>query len=82
LAVVEGGPGGSNCAGELMEVQPDGSLLPIIPKPTDPPAIPQEPAASNETEPAPTPEALVPANGPEPIVAPAPDPSASVPRAP
>ena len=80
LVVIEGSSGGSNCVGELMEVQPDGSLLPIVLKPADPPTVSQEPAASNETETAPSPEPPVPAN--EPVMAPAPDPSTSIPRAP
>jgi hypothetical protein len=83
LAVIEGSPKGTARMGELMEIQPDGSLIPVMPAPENPPTVSsQEPAASNETKPAPTPEPPVPANEPEPVAAPAPDPNVSVPRAP
>jgi hypothetical protein len=80
LAIIEGDPGGSARTGELMEIQPDGSPLPVAPKLADMPTVPREVAVSIEVEPVPAPEPPVPAN--EPAAAPPPDHSVSVPRAP
>ena len=64
---------------DLMEIQPDGSLIPVVLAPENPPTgLSQEHAMPNEVEPAPDPKPPVPADEP----AQPPDPSASVPRAP
>ena len=79
--MIEGGPRRSTRIGELMEIQPDGSLLPVVPRPAAPPSTSsQEQTASTETEPDSDPEPPAPANEPDPE--PAQDPNAEVPRVP
>jgi len=64
-----------------MEIQPDGTLLPVVPKPAAPPSTSsQEPAAPTDTEPDPALQPPLPVNEPNPE--PAQDPNAEVLRAP
>jgi hypothetical protein len=74
LAVIEGDRHDFR-AGELMEVQPDGTLQPVVPKPAE--QAVRDNMFTNNDESAPIPEPEIQPIEPEPV----PDPNASMPRA-